>query len=481
MRRFTRLRNFFAPAPDASFRKIIAPYLFLAFIGLVIALSTTAGWTYTNSNYFCGTTCHTMPPQYITFLRSPHSRVACVECHIGRDTLNVMLPRKVMHSETLFAMIFHTYEYPINAKNMRPANEACETCHYPGNFSTDSLMEIKTHANDVANTPLSTYLLLKTGGGTKREGLAQGIHWHIENKVEYLATDATEQTIPYVRVTYDDGTTKDFIDVSPGIDISQASSKGFKKVDCITCHNRVTHMIPSPEKAVDAALYSGAISMDLPNIRQKAIELLNVDYANQGQAESSFATLSAYYENNFPQETIKIGKLINQAIDFLTNTYAQTHFPDQKLDWTTHPDNLGHSDSAGCFRCHDGKHLTSSGESIRLECNLCHSIPQVANPAQFVTDVSILRGPEPSSHTLSLWIALHGKLVDVTCARCHPAKDPNQDWTRLNGQKPPVDGSFCGNPACHQADWKYTGFDSPALQPALQDQMRQAKEMEQVP
>jgi len=480
-RRLSRLRSFFAPTPGAPLVKILAPYGLLAFIGLVIILATTVGWNYTNSNIFCGTTCHTMPPQYATFLRSPHSRVSCVECHIGRESLDVMLPRKVLHSETVYAMLFHKYEYPIVAEKMRPANEACETCHYPGSFSTDSLKEIKTHANDETNTSLSTYLLLRTGGGAKREGLGKGIHWHIQNKVEYIATDKLEQTIPYVRVTYDDGTIKDFIDVTPGVSIDQASSVGFKKVDCITCHNRITHNIPSPAQAVDTALNTGVISNDLPYVRQKAVELLSGDYADQDTAALSFKKLAAFYEQSYPQVYKDKRQLIKQAVDFLTSTFAQTHFSDQKLDWTSHPDNVGHRDSAGCFRCHDGKHLTASGESIRLECNLCHSIPQAATPAQFVTDVSILRGPEPASHTHSLWIGLHGKVVDQTCARCHPAKDPNQDWTSLNGQKPPADGSFCGNSLCHQVEWKFAGFASPALEPVLQEQIPKAEGLNKVP
>ena len=166
-----------------------------------------------------------MPPQYNTYLRSPHSRVECVECHLGRDTVDVMLPRKIEHSETLYSMIFHKYEYPIIAKKMRPANEACETCHYPQKFSTDSLREIRGHASDEANTPISTFLLLKTGGGSRRDGLGRGIHWHIENNVTFLATDPLEQNIPYVRVENPDGTVEEFVDVDSGITAGQASSR----------------------------------------------------------------------------------------------------------------------------------------------------------------------------------------------------------------------------------------------------------------
>jgi hypothetical protein len=59
--------------------------------------------------------------------------------------------------------------------------------------------------------------------------LGKGIHWHIGNKVEYYATDVDDQTIPYVRVTNDDGTTTDYVDVESGFDpasIDESQLKG---------------------------------------------------------------------------------------------------------------------------------------------------------------------------------------------------------------------------------------------------------------
>jgi len=163
---------------------------------------------------------------------------------------------------------------------------------------------------------------------------------------------------------------------------------------------------------------------------------------------------------------------IRQTIDWLKSTYSLTRFPLQKLDWKTHPNNIGHKDSAGCFRCHDGKHLNANQEAIPLECNQCHSIPIVADPSQFVSKVEIVRGAEPASHTLTQWIALHGRAIDATCADCHSPGDSGVDYTTLNGQLPPLDDRlFCGNSACHAPDWKFAGFDSPALGVLLDQQL----------
>lgn len=479
MKRPNRLMNFLWPSSSAAFPVRIAPYFTILLLGLVGFALTAAGWTYTNSSPFCGMTCHTMPPQYNTFLRSPHSRVSCVECHLGRDTLNVMLPRKIQHSDTVYKMALNLYEYPIYAEKMRPANEACETCHYPTKFSTDSLREVRTRLEDQYNTASSIFLLMRTGGGSKREGLGKGIHWHIENEVYFYATDHLEQEIPYVRVKNDDGTTTEYVDVEATMSLEQMREKKLKKVDCITCHNRVSHDIPDPERSVDTALYSGIIPADMPFVRREAVRLLKASYPDQAAAYAGFETLADFYRQNYPDYYAGHEDIILQVVAYLKSTYSQTVFPDQKLTWDTHPNNTGHKDSPGCFRCHDGKHLNPQGEPVRLECNLCHSIPQTADPSRFVTNVSIVRGAEPASHTHSAWIALHGRAIDATCAQCHPPLDPATDWTQLNGSKPPADNSFCGNSACHQPVWQYTGFVSPKMQPILERQLEEIRRMNQ--
>ncbi len=81
-----RLRNLFSPPPGSRFRRRALPFLFgggLLFVALLLILPPA--WEYSNSAQFCGTTCHTMPPQFKTYLASAHARVPCVDCHIGRD------------------------------------------------------------------------------------------------------------------------------------------------------------------------------------------------------------------------------------------------------------------------------------------------------------------------------------------------------------------------------------------------------------
>jgi mono/diheme cytochrome c family protein len=152
---------------------------------------------------------------------------------------------------------------------------------------------------------------------------------------------------------------------------------------------------------------------------------------------------------------------VDAAITALQGAYEDSTFPEQKSDWTAHPNNVGHKDFPGCFRCHDGKHLNAKQEAVRLECNLCHSIPVIAGPDKFVANIEISRGPEPESHLSPNWLGLHRSAFDETCAACHTTA--NAGGTD--------NSSFCSNSACHGSGWQYAGLNAPALKDVLQKQL----------
>jgi len=418
-------------------------------------------WDYTNSSRFCGTSCHTMPPEYTAYETSPHAQVACVECHIGREFIGNQIFRKAGDLKHIISMTFKTYEYPIFAGNMRPARESCEKCHTPEKFSDDSLRTVTHYQNNIDNTSEIIYLIMKTGGGAKQQGLGRGIHWHIINKVEYYSTDPLSQNIPYIRVHNDDGTITDYVDATTNFDSTTIKDTDLKVVDCITCHNRITHSFPSPAASVDNAMSHGLISPNIPDIHQKAVEVLSAIYGSQQSAMSGIAGLENYYRQYYNDFYSNDKDAIKSTIIELQGMYKQTVFSDQKVDSTTHPNNLGHINSAGCFRCHDGKHLNTQEQAIRLECNICHSIPVVATTQDFVAHIEISRGPEPFSHLNPNWISLHNNVFDETCSNCHTTGDPGGTSNI----------SFCSNSACHGTNFQFAGFDAPALRQVLQAQL----------
>ena len=384
-----------------------------------------------------------------------------MECHIGREFIGNQIFRKAGDVRHVIAVTFNTYEFPIRAKSMRPAPEICEKCHSPEKFSDDSLRVKERFSPDGQNTPYSIYLVLKTGGGSKRVGLGRGIHWHIENDVKFFSTDNLDQNIPYVRVLNDDGSVDEYVDIESGFNPANVNEEDLKTMDCITCHNRISHTIPYPDQSVDNALARGVIDADIPDIRRIGAEVLSIEYSNQEQALESIANLETYYETTFPEYYATNQQKIASAIAELQNIYVTSVFEEQEVDWETHPNNVGHTNDPGCFRCHDGKHLNEQDEAIRLECNLCHSIPVVAGTEDFVADIEISRGPEPESHLNPNWISLHNRVFDSSCESCHTTEDPGGTSNT----------SFCSNSACHGNVYTYAGFDAPALREVLQEQL----------
>ncbi len=462
-------RIFFPPPGTARWLRVL-PYLILGILTFSVLTAGAYTWEYTNSSEFCGTACHTMPPEYSAYLQSPHARVQCVECHIGRDVLTTQVTRKAGDIRHIVLTVTQKYEYPIRTHQMRPARDSCETCHFPEKFSDDSLRSIQNYQSDEVNTLETVYLIMKTGGGSEREGLGRGIHWHIENEVWYLATDELEQDIPYVRVTDENGVVSEYYDVGSGYTPELVAGQTLERMDCITCHNRITHDIPQPDQAVDQAMTKKLLPADLPFLRQQAVLRLSTLYLSDQHALDSIALVEQFYADNYPEIHAERQAEIQAAVEVLQEIYFNMVFREQRIDWQTHPSNLGHKTDPGCFRCHDGKHLTQTGEAIRLECNLCHSIPVIETPGALTTDIELVSGPEPASHTHTNWISLHSKAIDSTCIACHAPSDPNVILDRLEGL-PPNDGSFCGNSACHGPDWVYAGFDNPALQPILARQL----------
>ncbi len=453
------LARFFFPAPGSPRWMLILPYIVLGVLTLIVITGGVYGWEYTNSPQFCGTTCHTMPPQDTAYKQSPHANVTCEECHIGRASFGDQLTRKSQALHEIYFTVFKLYEYPIRAKALRPARDTCEKCHQPETFSDDSLRVISRYADTLHNTQSKIYLILKTGGGAKRQGLGRGIHWHIVNKVEYYPVGELDQEIPYIRVYNDDGTTTEYTDVESDFDKSTLDESKLVTMDCITCHNRVTHEFPFPEESIDIAMARGQIDPEIPLIHIKAMEVFSVQYEARDAAFAAFDDLEDYYKNTdyYPGH----GEKIRSAIQALKDIYDRTVFHEQKIDWTTYPNNLGHIDSPGCFRCHDGKHLNDKQQAIRLECNVCHSIPNVAGPDDFVTRIEISRGPEPESHLNPNWISLHNEAFGPSCAACHTMDDPGGTSNT----------SFCSNSACHGNVYTYAGFDAPKLREILKEQL----------
>lgn len=416
---------------------ISLPLVILAGVGVYLGIAALLDWA--NSTEFCGTLCHAMTPEYTAYQTSFHARVRCAECHVGPGLL-AEVEAKWQGLRELWLYLTNTYERPIPSpvENLRPARDTCEQCHWPEVFYQDRAVTIPHFEDDLSNTRNNTYMLVKIGGGTHRQGQGRGIHWHIENRVEYIATDPQRQHIPWVRAQLN-GQTVTFVDVTEPLSEEQLARYEVRTMDCIDCHNRATHIFRSAEEAVDQALANGLLSTELPYLRKKAVEVMKATYPDQKTALEAIAALEEYYRQNDPRYP-EHRELIAQAVQVLQNIYRSSHFPDYRVYPETYPDNIGHSQSPGCFRCHDGKHLAADGSSIRLHCNICHTIPQTLPAGQPAPAIPLQSPEQPASHLASNWMAEHRTVVDASCASCHEMP------------------TFCANPNCHGRSWPYVNL-----------------------
>ena len=162
-------------------------------------------------------------------------------------------------------------------------------------------------------------------------------------------------------------------------------------MDCLDCHNRPAHVAEMPETAVDKQMSIGRISQDLPYIKKKAVEVLNVNYSTREVAEQRITSeITNFYQNNYPEIGGARGTAVKQAAQEVANIYLRNIFPDMSVTWGTHPNNLGHVDSPGCFRCHDGDHTSADGQTITNDCSACHQIVASGeNNPKILTDLGM--------------------------------------------------------------------------------------------
>ena len=357
----------------------------LTFIGvttllnvLIFSFASYRGVSYMDTTHFCGQTCHTvMAPEYSAYQNSPHARVECVECHIGPGA-GWFVRSKLSGLRQVFAVTFHTYSRPIPSpvKYLRPARETCEQCHWPQRFSGDKLIYRTNYKDDEKNTPMTTALVMKIGGrGITGSVGIHGRHLDDGSRIRYISTDEHRQVIPVVYYTDDKGKTIEF--VSTDIKASkQDLEKGEKRaMDCIDCHNRPTHAFELPENAVDQRMSRGLVSPELPFIRKKAVELLKASYTDRDTARKQITTgIENYYRTTYPDVYNGKRALVEQSADNVAKIYLRNIFPEMNVNWGVHPNNLGHNDFPGCFRCHDGSHTSADGQIISNDCTACHNL-----------------------------------------------------------------------------------------------------------
>jgi hypothetical protein len=331
---------------------------------VIVLLAGYGGLHAMESPAFCGAVCHTpMQPQFVAWREGPHAGTACVQCHIGEGPA-AFIHAKLAGVRQLAHVMTNSYARPTPpGTDMPPGTQAqtCAGCHRPGQAGPDRLLVIREYGDDEANSETTTTLQLRMSA----------IHWHADpaNRVEYMATDETRETIPYVKVTRASGDVREYL--ADGVNEHARRAGSLRTMDCVDCHNTVGHPIaPSAEQAVDAAMASGRISRQLPYARREGVRLMKVSYGSEDEAAGAIdRDFRGFYQSRAGAVD---EKAIERTVAALRALYRRNVFPAMKVTWGSYPDNRGHLTATGCFRCHDGSHTDTTGAAITADCESCH-------------------------------------------------------------------------------------------------------------
>ena len=312
---------------------------------VIISMASYRAVEYMDSPSFCGQVCHTpMQAEFVAHERGPHSNVKCIDCHAGPGAMS-FVSAKAAGTRRVLAVLRGNYERPIvpEPKQLPTAAETCQQCHSNARFSGERINRVIEYADNEKNAPTETKI---------KVDLAK-VHTHLDKGIEFVATDKTRQTIPVVRVRNADGSVLEYSVAG------QAATGAVRRMDCTDCHNRPSHRIaPTPDRAVNEAIAAGEIPLSLPFVHREAVKALKT---------GNSAALRDFYRSQ-PQADV------NRAVAGVEGIYRRNVFPPMNVTFGSYPNNIGHIDSPGCFRCHDDDHKSKDGKKIGQDCETCHTI-----------------------------------------------------------------------------------------------------------
>lgn len=381
---------------------------------IMTAIGTYKAYQYTESVAFCGLLCHdVMKPEYTTYSNSPHARVKCVECHIGEGA-EWYVRAKISGIRQVYHTIRGDYSRPIATpvRNLRPAEETCERCHWPSQRYTSVAMN-KTYFSSYEGDNPQWLIRMLVHVGMAPDGRG-GIHKHmyVDNDIFFAAEDERLQKISWVKSVDKNGKETIYTTEDSKWKDSHPPAEAIHEMDCMDCHNRPTHQYHYPSRLMNEAMVRQDLDPQLPSIKSQAMELLSKEYASEEEALQTITSeLTAFYKKEFGDEFPQNQARVNKAIASVREMFQNNMFPEMKHRWDAFPDNIGHLVSPGCFRCHDGEHATSDGAVITRDCTVCHSIIEQGPPDALERDTQGLPFTHPFEDD-GLW-------EEMNCTDCH--------------------------------------------------------------
>jgi len=372
-------------AAERSFawRRLLVFLAVVSLVNLAIASQLTLRVLHQmESRQFCGS-CHVMTPEARAFTQGAHAGILCVDCHVGEGAAG-LVKSKIQGAHQLLTVLMDEVPKPIKGAIesglMVPSAETCEQCHWKERPAKATVKLLPHYGVDEANTATATLLTMNVGGSAM--GGIHGAHNEAGVEIRFVASDPKRAEIPLVEYrNTKTNVTRTY--VKAGVDAAALANAPRITMQCFDCHNRPAHSFELPERAVDRAIALGRMSAGLPYLKKAALEILKAGYADSAAAAAAIpAALTAYYAKSHPDAAKARGAEIDEAGRVIADLYAHNVFPEYGVDWGTYANHNGHHDSPGCFRCHDGEHVATTGEKITNDCFRCHfpSAVEEANP-----------------------------------------------------------------------------------------------------
>ncbi len=382
-------------ASNPALRRLIGFVLVTTVLNFIIASQLTyRAVTYMDSVAFCGQACHTvMQPEFVAHQRSRHSQVDCVACHIGPGA-EWFVRSKFVGAGQLVDTVFNTYPRPIPTPvhNLRTSRETCESCHARDTPNPEKLVVDTTFADDEKNTVTKTVLMMHVGAASTGLGI-HGRHLAPGVRIRY-ASDPKRQDIPWVEYRAPNGKVTTYT-------VANAKTAGLvsREMDCVDCHNRPSHTFMMPDHAVDRAMAQGSIAASLPFAKKEAMELLRATYNTREDAAAKIpAAFESFYRAAYPAVYAAQRSAVRGSARAVLDVWNGNVFPAMKVTWGTYPNNIGHMDFPGCFRCHDGGHTAAGGQNVTQDCNACHNLIANNEPApKILSDLGLAPTATPEA------------------------------------------------------------------------------------
>jgi len=358
----------------AAWRRVAVFFVVMTALNVVIGSQVSyRAVEHMDTVQFCGQTCHVMKPEFNAHQMAPHQKVACVGCHVAPGASG-WVKSKMAGTRQLMGVIFDTFPRPIESamesNRLTPSAKTCEQCHAREKVTGPRLRVIAKYKDDESNTPTQTVLMMLVGGG--RFGGIHGIHLGPGVHMRYAAADKKRQNIPWVEYrNVDTGVMRTYIasDAKP----ESVRSLPTFEMQCVDCHNRPAHAFELPDRAMDDAIAIGQLPSGLPFLKKTGANIIKADYKSEEDAERRIPdNLVSFYQQKYPDVYGKRAADIQTAGRALLAIYKRNVFPGLKVAWGTYPNNLGHTDYPGCFRCHDDNHRAGDKKTITQDCSTCH-------------------------------------------------------------------------------------------------------------